>query len=131
ADVPDGVQVESSIGRVVALPEEGNLHAVPDAVAPVGGVQRLVQVAHQMHYPLEGHVALRGPRPLVAEDFDLTGELRGSTPAAATVLRVLLGLAQRDVVVVPGSAPLAPLSVLDFVGPVRDFSESVPAGWLA
>src|SRR5206468_12564644 len=25
----------------------------------------------------------------------------------------------------------SPLRVFDFVGPVRDFSESVPAGWLA
>src|SRR5439155_24634972 len=62
-----------------------------------------------------------------AEDFDLTGELRGSAPAAAAVLRVLRCLAQRDVVVMPGSAPLSPLRVLDFVGPIRDFAESAPA----
>jgi len=45
-------------------------------VAAVGHVQRLVEVAHQMHDPFEGLVALPGPRPLVAEDFDLPGELR-------------------------------------------------------
>src|SRR5437867_2880155 len=83
-----------------------------------------------MHDPLEGLVALPGSRPLVTEDFDLTGELRGSASAAAAVLRVLRGFAQRDVVVVPRSAPLSPLRVLDFVRPVRDFAESAPAGRL-
>src|SRR5260221_7408671 len=83
-----------------------------------------------MHDPLEGLVARPGPRPLVAEDFDLTGELRGSTSAAAAVLRVLRGSAQRNVVVMPGCAPLSPLEILDFVGPVRDFAESAPAGGL-
>jgi len=91
----------------------------------------LVEVAHQMHHPLEGLVALPGLRPLVAEDFDLTGELRGSASAVLAVLRVLPCLAQRNVVVMPGTAPLSPLEILDFVGPVRDFAESAPAGGLA
>src|SRR5204863_2783139 len=119
------------VGRVVALSEEGHLYPVPAAVAPVGGVQGLMEVAHQMHDPFECLVALPGPRPLVAEDLDLTGELRRSAAAAAAVLRVLRGFAQRDIVVMPGSAPLSPLRVLDLVGPVRDFAESVPAGGLA
>src|SRR2546422_7012841 len=129
-DVPEGVQVEAAVWRVVAFPEKGHLHPVPAPVAAVGGVQRLVDVANEMHDPLEGLVALPWPRPLVAEDFDLTGELRGSAAAAAAVLRVLRGPAQRDVVVMPGRAPLSPLEILDFIGPVRDFAESAPAGGL-
>src|SRR5256885_9648763 len=40
-DVPDGVQVEAAIWRVVAFPEKGHLHPVAAPVAAVGGVQRL------------------------------------------------------------------------------------------
>src|SRR5206468_3886503 len=94
------------------------------------GVLEVLQERPMRFHPLEGLVALPGLRPLVAEDFDLTGELRGSASAVLAVLRVLPCLAQRNVVVMPGTAPLSPLRVFDFVGPVRDFSESVPAGWL-
>src|SRR3989441_704893 len=130
-DVPDGVQVEAAVWRVVAFPEKGHLHPVAAPVAAVGGVQRLVDVADEMHDPLEGLVALPGPRAFVAEQFDLARELGGSAAAAAAILRVLRGTAKRHVVIVPGSAPLAPVRVLDFIGPVRDLAESVPAGGLA
>jgi len=82
-----------------------------------------------MHDPFEGLVALARPRPLVAEDFDLPA----SCAEAHRPLRQYFAsprARRRHVVVMPGTAPLAPVRILDLIGPVRDFAQRMPVGGL-
>ncbi len=127
--VPDGVQVHGPVGRIVALSKEGHLHPVSAAVAPVGRVQRLVDVAVRCTIHLSASFL---SRRLASRRRGSRGDgrVRGSASAVAAVFLVGRSFAERRVVVVPGRAPLAPVGVLDLVGPVRDFAERAPDGRL-
>src|SRR5215467_4497400 len=97
----------------------------------VGGVQRLVNVAYEVHDPLQRLVSRPRPGVRVAQYLDLTRELCRSAAAAAADLGVVPRPAQRNVVIVPGAAAFSPFEILDLVGPVRDFSKGASAGRLA
>src|SRR5712691_2478023 len=96
--VPDGVQVEGAVGRVVALPEERHLDGVAAPIAPIRGVKRLMDVTHQMHDPLESPVPLRKPRATVAENPELPVDLRRSALSVPAIPGVVRRSAERDIV---------------------------------
>src|SRR6266568_2694243 len=129
--VPDGVQVEGAVGRVVALPEERHLNGVASAIAAIRGVKRLMDVAHQMHHPLESPVPLRKSCALIAENPELSSYLRRCALPVPAIPGVVRRFAQRDIVEM--QAPSRPFRIVfpDFIRPGSDLAERAPARELA
>src|SRR6266568_6552953 len=88
-DVPDRVQAEGPVRRIIALAEERHLHRVAAGVAASRRVQGLMDVPDQVHDPLQGLVPSPQRLAFVAEYFELTGELRRSAAAAPAVPRII------------------------------------------
>src|SRR5712691_10304741 len=129
--VPDGVQVEAAVGRVVALPEERHLNGVAAPIAPIRGVKRLMDVTHQMHDPLESPVPLRKPRALVAEDPELPVQLRRSALSVPAIPGVVRRSAERDIVEMQAASRFFRIVFPDFIRPGSDLAERAPARELA
>src|SRR6266536_3203579 len=129
--VPDGVQVEAAVGRVVALPEERHLDGVASAIAAIRGVKRLMDVAHQMHHPLESSIPLRKPRATVAENPELPVYLRRSALPVPAIPGVVRRSAERDIVEMQAASRFFRIVFPDFIRPGSDLAERTPARELA
>src|SRR3972149_9964564 len=94
-------------------------------------MQRLMDGGHQMYHPFQSLVFPAQRLRLVRKHRQMAGKLRRSARSLLAVLRRFRISTHRDVVEMPGASSLAPGSVLDFIGPVGDFIEAAPAGWLS